>query len=72
MNHIRARLGLINSWTLESKSSHKAVAESYQKALGALVIKFSLLTYLLESFSREMFALSEPLASCSMIFLFLV
>ena len=56
-NETTGLIGL-NMNTFRSLFPNKGVEESYQKALGALVIEFSLLTFLLESFSREVFALT--------------
>jgi hypothetical protein len=62
MGHEATGLGL-NMETFRSLFPDKGVRESYEKALGALVINFSLLHYLLEDFSHEVFAISEKTAS---------
>lgn len=62
MGHETAGLGL-NMETFRSLFPDKGVRESYEKTLGALVINFSLLHYLLEDFSHEVFAISEPTAT---------
>jgi len=63
MSHEKAGLDLLNTETFKGLFPYKGVEESYQKALGALVIRFSLLHYLLESFSREVFGMSIQTAT---------
>ena len=64
MGHEKTGLGfgLLSIADPEGTLEHKRIEGSYEKALGALVIRFSLLTFLLEHFSREVFAISPKTA----------
>src|SRR5437016_1680191 len=63
MSHEKTGLDSVNTVNPGSVLSDKGVEESYQKALGAHVIRFSFLSFLLEDFSRKVFDISEPTAT---------
>lgn len=63
MDDEKTGLGLLNTATFRKLFPEKGVRESYEKALGALVMKFSLLHFLLEDFSHDVFAINKQTAS---------